>query len=157
MTLAGAASMLDFQQVVAIYAPAEGSASLGERIEQGQRSPLFAHHADYAAATNPGSPTSTTLGFARAPHSLLDTRLMMAWAERLAEQGQVDPARWLAQRLREFRNPESEAFFAPCKDSASTAFQCQAPQTVHGWREFAAMHPPPRQAAALSPAPSASQ
>ncbi len=157
MTLAGATSMLDFQQVVAIYAPAEGSASLGERIEQGQRSPLFAHHADYAAATNPGSPTSTALGFARAPHSLLDTRLMVAWAERLAEQGQVDPARWLAQRLREFRNPESETFFAPCKDSASTAFQCQAPQTVHGWREFAAMRPPPRQAAALSPAPSASQ
>ena len=157
MTLAGAASVLDFQQVVAIYAPAEGSASLAERIEQGQRSPLFAHHADYAAATNPVSPTSTALGFARAPHSLLDTRLMVAWAERLAEQGQVDRARWLAQRLREFRNPESEAFFAPCKDGASTAFQCQAPQTVHGWREFAAMHPPPRQAAVPSPAPSTRQ
>jgi hypothetical protein len=161
MTLAGAASMLDYQQVVAIYAPAEGSASLAERIEQGQRSPLFAHHADYAAATNPGSLASTALGFARAPHSLLDTRLMMTWAERLADQGQVDHARWLAQRLREFRNADSQTFFAPCKNGDSTAFQCQTPQTVHGWREFAAMRPLLQamrdQPASLPLAPSASQ
>ena len=138
MCLAGAWSLLDYQGVVAIYAPAEVAEPLTKRIEQGQSSPLFAHHADYAAATNPSSESSAELGFARAPHSLLDTRLMMAWAERLAEQGQVDQARWLAQRLREFRNPEADAFFAPCRDSAASAFQCQMPVAAHGWREFVA-------------------
>ena len=42
--------------------------------------------------------------FERAPHYLLDTRLMMAWAKALDEAGDVERARHLAQRLREFRN-----------------------------------------------------
>jgi hypothetical protein len=76
---------------------------------------------------------------ARATHSLLDTRLMLAWARHLAASGQaeqVDQARWLAQRLREFKNPDADAYFAPCAGGATAAVQCQAPQRVHGWREF---------------------
>ena len=148
MALGGALAALDYQRVVVIYAPGDGAAPLGQRIWRGQHSPLFAHHADYAAATNDAPPADAALGLARASHSLLDTRLMLAWARQLAATGQLDQARWLAQRLREFKNPEADAFFAPCvdvadgtngsngADAAAAAFQCQAPQRLHGWREF---------------------
>ena len=139
MTLAGAFAVLDYQRVVVIYAPRDGAGTLGERIAHGQHSPLFAHHADYAAATNDAPPADAALGLTRATHSLLDTRLMLAWARHLAASGQaqqIDHARWLAQRLREFKNAEADSFFAPCADGAVDLFQCQPPQRVHGWREF---------------------
>ena len=76
--------------------------------------------------------------FDRAPHFLLDTRLMIAWAQGLAARGDVDRARHLAARLREFNNPNAVPFFAPCDDPAVTAkpFQCSPPQRVYSWRDF---------------------
>ena len=71
----------------------------------------------------------------------IDTRLMIAWARHLAATGEVDRARWLAQRLREFRNPDAQPFFAPCEGGASVEFQCQPPETAHDWREFARLPP----------------
>ncbi len=139
MALGGALALLDYQRVVVIYAPTAESGSLAARISAGQHSPLFAHHADYAAATNNAPPDSIALGLLRAPHSLLDTRLMMGWASHLAVSGQAlqrDQARWLAQRLREFDNRDADAFFALCAGGATVAFQCQAPLAVHSWREF---------------------
>ena len=136
MAVAGALAVLDYQRVVVIYAPGDGAGSLGERIARGQHSPLFAHHADYAAATNDAPPADAALGLARSSHSLLDTRLMLAWSRHLAAQGQVDAARWLAQRLREFRNPEADSFFEACTGGAAQPFQCQAPERSHDWREF---------------------
>ncbi len=76
--------------------------------------------------------------FDRAPHFLLDTRLMMAWAKGLAAQGDVERARYIAARLREFRNPNSEDFFAPCDDAAvvEKPFQCTPPTRAFTWRDF---------------------
>jgi len=136
VSVGGLLAALDYQRAVVIYAPGDGAASLAERVADGQRSPLFAHHADYAAATNPVPPGSAALGLSRAPHSLLDTRLMIAWARHLAATGEVDRARWLAQRLREFRNPDAQTFFAPCEGGAQVEFQCQAPESAHDWRQF---------------------
>lgn len=141
MAVGGVLAVLDYQRVVVIYAPPEGSGPLAGRIAQGQLSPLFAHHADYAAATNDTPPASAALGLTRATHSLLDTRLMIAWARHLAATGYADEARWVAQRLRDFRNPEAVDFFAPCSGDAATAFQCQPPRMVHGWRDLAALPP----------------
>ena len=140
----GVLAVLDYQRAVAIYAPTEGSGSLASRIARGQLSPLFAHHADYAAATNDVPAASRALGLARATHALLDTRLMLAWARQLADAGHNDEARWVAQRLRDFRNPDAAEFFAACDGTAATAglpFQCQAPQRAHGWRDLAGLHP----------------
>ena len=134
MAAGGALAVYDYQRVVLIYAPTDSSGSLETRITQGQRSPLFAHHADYAACTNTTTPASAALGFARAPHSLLDTRLMVAWAQDLAAQGRTDQARWLAARLREFGNRDADAFFEPCAAGSRSAFQCQPPAAVQGWR-----------------------
>jgi len=143
MTLCAAVAVLDYWRVVVIYDPPEHAASLEERIERGQRSPLFGHHADYAAATAFGEPKaplsqSQQLAFRRAPHQLLDVRLMIAWSQALAAQGEMDKARWLAARIREFRNPGADEFFEPCQqpEQAALAFQCQPPPRVVNWREF---------------------
>jgi len=176
MVAGGLLAALDYQRVVVIYAPADGSGSLASRIARGQLSPLFAHHADYAAATNEVPPASRALGLARATHALLDTRLMLAWARQLADAGHVDEARWVAQRLRDFRNPDAAEFFAPCTAGgdgvegavgavgaerppgaapAGLPFQCQPPQRLHSWRDLAALPPllPPLPAPLLPPSP----
>ena len=143
MAIAAAAAMLDYRSIVVIYDPPDNAAPLEERIARGQRSLLFGQHADYAAATAFGEPKaplspSQELAFKRAPHQLLDIRLMIAWSQALAAQGELDKARWLAARIREFRNPGSDEYFAPCADTAlaAQAFQCQPPTRVVNWREF---------------------
>ena len=143
MCIVAVAAVLDYRQVVVIYDPPDNAEPLEERIARGQRSPLFGHHADYAAATAFGAPkaplsASQELAFKRAPHQLLDVRLMIAWSQALAAQGELDKARWLAARIREFRNPGADEYFEPCPrpELAAQAFQCQPPQRVMHWREF---------------------
>ncbi|HSW08634.1 PglL family O-oligosaccharyltransferase [Aquabacterium sp.] len=138
LVLGGALAMLDYMRVVAIYAPGTNAGPLQARIGSGQHSVLFAHHADYAAATSADPLPGSLLAFRRAPHYLMDTRLMLAWTRHLAANGQLDRARALAARLREFRNADSDEFFAPCQAGDTQAFQCQPPQAPHGWREFTA-------------------
>lgn len=131
-------ALFDYLPSTAIFSP-DAAGSLESRIARGQRSVLFAHHADYAAATT-GIGGGRLEPFERATHFLLDTRLMIAWAKALADAGEVDAARYLAERLREFRNPNADEFFAPCQDApaepATAPFQCQPPQRPHAWHEF---------------------
>lgn len=165
MAAGGVLAVLDYQRVVVIYAPTDGSGSLATRIARGQLSPLFAHQADYAAATNAVPPASRALGLARSIHALLDTRLMVAWSRQLAASGHTDEARWVAQRLRDFRNPDAAEFFAPCVagvPSASLPFQCQAPLQAHSWHHLASLPPlmvapAPAPVTADQPAASATQ
>jgi O-antigen ligase len=138
LSIAAAAVLADYYRVVVIFAPPAGAAPLPERIARGQHSWFFAHHADYAAATTAERPADAMAAFARASHYLLDTRLMMAWARALAQSGDVDRARHLAARLREFRNPDAAEFFAPCDDPPQPPrpFQCEAPARAYDWRDF---------------------
>lgn len=138
LTIATLAVLVDYYRVVLIFAPPAGAVPLAERIARGQRSGLFAHHADYAAATTPTArPADAMAAFKRAPHYLLDTRLMIAWAQALAARGDIDRARHLSARLREFRNPDAEAFFAPCDQATlPRPFQCEAPMRAYTWRDF---------------------
>jgi hypothetical protein len=142
-------SLFDYQRVAAIFNAGDDPTPLAERVARGQRSVLFAHHADYAAATTEGLMSPSLQPFERATHYLLDTRLMLAWAKELARQGRVDEARYLAERLREFRNPGAKAFFEECEAApdavaapaaaaaaASAPFQCQPPSAELGWRSF---------------------
>ncbi|MFN7723488.1 MAG: Wzy polymerase domain-containing protein [Rubrivivax sp.] len=154
LALGGLLSVMDYQRVTAIFMATEGGPTLAERITAGQRSLFFAHHADYAAATTGQAPADDALApFDGATHFLLDTRLMVAWARALAEQGQLDRARAIAQRLREFRNAGSAEFFAECgpgpapnpataapaapaASAAALPFQCTAPQAPVHWRDY---------------------
>ena len=151
LTLAGAAmavgavaAVVDYGRVAAIF-DASAPGTLADRIATGQRSVLFAHHADYAAVTMQRDPPAPPEAFARTTHFLLDTRLMMAWADSLAWYGRVDQARYLAARLREFRNPASQAFFAECPERALPAaeaqaqglsYRCALPERVWTWKDF---------------------
>ncbi len=137
MTAAGAASVIDYVPVVAIFEPGDDAPPLAERIAAGRRSVLFSHHADYAAATTRAAPAEVLLAMQGAKHFLLDTRLMTAWAQALADSGDIERARHIAARLREFRNPASREFFAPCADgSMPPPFQCTPPTTVMDERAF---------------------
>jgi O-antigen ligase len=133
-------SVFDYHRVVVIFSPADDAGPLEQRIAAGQHSVFFAHHADYAAATTPEYPAQAVDAFRRAPHYLLDTRLMMAWANALHERGDEDRARYLAQRLREFRNPDAAEFFEPCEAPPQAGealpFQCLAPAKVQDYRDF---------------------
>ncbi len=138
--LAGLASVLDYTRVVVIFAPPDNAAPLAQRIAEGQRSLLFSHHADYAAATTPGLPGEPMNGFAGAPHYLLDARLLQAWAKAFEQQGDLARAVHVAQRLREFRNDQAEAFFRLCDESdpvlRAALFQCRTEPTGLGFADF---------------------
>jgi O-antigen ligase len=137
MVAAALLAVIDYRRVVLIYAPGSNDAPLAERVADGQRSLLFPHHADYAAATMAEHPGTQMAALQRASHYLLDTRLMTAWAVAYAEQGDLERARHLAERLREFNNPASATFFAPCQPAAASApFQCAPPARTLDWRDF---------------------
>ncbi len=140
LLIGGCAALYDYSRVVAIFEPGTNAAPLAERIAIGRRSWLFGHHADYAAVTTAEHVADPKHAFARVPHYLLDTRLMMAWARALAEDGQTDAARHVAQRLKEFRNEDAEPFFEVCEllddDITAAPFQCQAPSLELDYRAF---------------------
>jgi len=150
MVVGAVLSVVDYARVVAIFKAPDNAGPLTERVANGQRSVLFAHHANYAAATSNPEVADRAAAFRSATHYLLDTRLMTAWAEALAANGRTDEARHVAQRLREFRRTESDDFFEACPISpkenaavaaaaatpASAPFQCQAPSRNVNWREL---------------------
>ena len=138
MMVVGLAAIQDYRRVVVIYAPPADATPLSQRIAEGQRAWLFGHQADYAAATTAEHPGAVMPAIQRAAHNLLDTRLMIAWAKAYDELGDVERARHLADRLREFRNPNSDEFFAECKDSTRLPrpFQCTPASRPMDWRDF---------------------
>ena len=143
MVLGAAFAAWDYGRVVVIYTPSANAAPLPQRIAVGQDSFFFAHHADYAAATSTEPPSRAMGAFENTTHSLLDTRLMMDWSRALAESGHLDKARHVAARLREFRNPAADEFFAPCQAEPAPVplpFQCQAPTVDLPWRRFLPDH-----------------
>ena len=140
LTLGAAYSIYDYFKVVVIFAPGANAVPLAERIAEGQRSVFFSHHADYAAATTSDDPAQALAAAQRAAHYLLDTRLMMAWANALQATGDSERAKYVAQRLKEFRNPQSEGYFAPCNDAtlkdADRPYQCSAPLRKFTFKDF---------------------
>jgi len=128
----------DYTRVSEIFTTGDDEMSLPARIVRGQRSPLFAHHADYAAATTAEMPSRALGAFERATHALIDGRLMIAWANAFAESGDLDRARYVAARLREFDKSEADDFFKPCADPAVAAkpYQCLPPSGKLSWRDF---------------------
>ena len=79
---------------------------------------------------------------------------MQAWATALHERGELDKARHVAARLKEFRHPQSAEFFAACNATtlpgehssaavssgapaaAALPFQCTAPNRPLTFEDF---------------------
>lgn len=138
LMIAGAAVALQqYMAVSRIFEPGSDNRPLEQRIAEGERSILFGHHAYYADATVTDPPQGAWAAFGVAPYYLLDTRLMIAWAQALAGRGDLDRARHIVQRLREFHRPESAEFLAPCAGAPSPRpWQCDPPSRAVDWREF---------------------
>jgi len=138
MVVVALLSTWDYWRVSTIFIDDASLPPLADRITAGQTSPFFAHHADYADATVADPPSKALGAFERATHSLLDSRLMMAWATALAESGQTERARYLVGRLKEFDKSDTEEFFAPCADATLQVkpFQCQPEPNGLTWRDF---------------------
>ncbi|WP_415840475.1 Wzy polymerase domain-containing protein [Roseateles saccharophilus] len=128
----------DYQRIVVIYAPSDDAVPLTRRIASGQASPLFGHQADYAAATSLPPGPNALAAAKRTAFSLIDARLLMHWSRSLEVTGDVEGARFLADRLREFRNPTGDNWFAACTDAASAPAmpQCQPASAVVDWRRL---------------------
>jgi len=131
----------DYQSAANIYAPRSGAGPLDQRIAHGKKQPWWGYQADYADVTTPDEeePSKPPADFRRTLHNLLDARLMAAYARSLAEHGEVDKARYVVQRLKEFHNPLGEEFLAICKTQPEPGdelpFQCTPPQKAYTWRE----------------------
>ena len=134
-------SVSDYLRVTSIFEARDDAPPLAARIAAGEKSVLFAHHAYYAAVTAGVPMPDAARAFASTTHYLLDTRLMMAWAEWLEADGHDDRARYVAARLREFRKSDAAEFFAGCEAKetlAAPSFACLPPRRAHDWREFLA-------------------
>lgn len=131
---------LDYQAAANIYAPRPGASTLERRIAFAKPMPWWGYQADYADVTVGGDdePSRPPQAFRRTLHNLLDARLMMAYARSLAEHGEVDKARFVVARLKEFRNGSAKAFFAACEHppaaGGTAPFQCAPPQRHYPWR-----------------------
>lgn len=138
MVVLSASAWLDYLTIVDLFLPRSTSLPLAQRIQRGQASPLFANQADYVSITDmPLTPDMLPM-IARSSHVLLNGRLMFAWANLLNARGEVDKARFMAARLREFDLSGPRPWFAPCSDPAVTAkpFQCLPPEHPVTWRDF---------------------
>jgi O-antigen ligase len=136
MVVASLVSLVDYSRVVPVFA-SDRAVPLAERIADGQGSWLHAHHADYAGAVTARASAEGVLAFERATHYVLDGQLLAAWARRLAQQGDLERARHVAQRLREFDTPEARAFFEPCAKRLPTGgILCDPPSKALDWRDF---------------------
>lgn len=130
---------LDYWRVVEIYLPSANAPSLEERIARGQRSVFYRYQADYALVTTMDPADLKPEAFSTTTHALLDARLMMAWSKALEAQGSHDEARYVAARLKEFRNPLAKEFFAACEKlplDQPPPFQCQPPSRKVTWRDL---------------------
>ncbi|HSV68466.1 MAG TPA: Wzy polymerase domain-containing protein [Methylibium sp.] len=124
----------DHRRVEVIFAPAAGAEPLARRIEAGQRSALFGHHADYAAVTTPPRDTAAAR-FRRPLRQLIDVRLLIAYIEALKREGRVAEALYAAQRLREFHRPDAQAYFKDC-EAAAPPWQCDTRPVALQWRDL---------------------
>ncbi len=139
LVVGGVAALADYARVVPIFSPGDDARPLAARIAAGQRSLLFGHHADYAATTGEtSSPAQAVAAARRSVHYLLDSRLMEAWARALAGSGDESRARYVAARLREFRNDGNDAFFEVCRQEEADGAMPPVPADADAASEPAA-------------------
>ena len=133
---------LDYTAASNIYAPRAGAGPLDQRIAWGMKMPWWGYQADYALVNRPDEdePSLPPQAFRRTVHNLMDARLMMAYARSLAEHGQVDKARYVVQRLHEFKNSMAKDWKALCEAPTEPdeppPFQCEKPQQAYTWRDL---------------------
>jgi hypothetical protein len=125
----------DFLRVLPAALPASHPMPLDERLAAARASRLFAYYADFrqAVAVGAQAPPAT---FRRARLAALDVELLMPWSEALARAGELDAARHLGERVREFGDPRARAWLAACEHTPAPPVRCGTPARTFTWREF---------------------
>jgi O-antigen ligase len=140
MMVAGVLTLIEYRKVVVIYAPPAGAGPLEERIMRGQKSWLFSTQADYAAATTFPPGEAALAAAKRTAHNLIDVRLMIAWAQSLHATGDDERARYVVERLKEFRSVQGDEWLAVCKQPVPAGetkpFQCEPATRIFDFREM---------------------
>jgi len=138
VVVSGAAMFVDYLRVAALYEPDQ--LPMPEQMERAQQAWLFGTWADYMYATSVRGTKQGLIAAKRTAHLVVDTRLLMAWAESLHASGETDRAVFLAQRVREFRDPLADPWFAACQADEpkrpELPFQCAMPRKSFGYEDF---------------------
>ena len=75
--------------------------------------------------------------FRRPLHQLVDVRLFIAYIEALKANDRDAEALYAAQRLREFRRDDAQAYFKECTaDNPAPPFQCRTEPVALTWRDL---------------------
>jgi hypothetical protein len=137
---ASVCALPDYRKVSEIFAPPDEAPPLAQRIEAGKKSLFFFHHAHYADATTGNELMPDMEPFRVASYHLLDARLIMAWSRAYAKHGDLERARFLADRLYEFSPSQSQPFQDACEAARAAqqpeAFQCGHPTQPLGLGDF---------------------
>lgn len=129
--------LLDYQPVARIYAPADDGLTDVQRRERARESVLFGQFGDRFAGTLAPVGHRQLAPYREIVFEHLDLQLLLSWTLAHAEAGEVDKARYLAARLKEFDRPMVTRFFEVCATpQAAQAFQCTAPPPGIGFRDF---------------------
>ena len=133
MVVLAASAWMDYLNVVRVFLPSQES--LPDRVHGAQRSPLFSYLADFVDV---GITKLTPALVDRTSHVIISGHLFMAWSQMLYDQGQVDKARYLAARLREFKLEGPAFWYVPCDDPkvVDKPFQCLPPGRPLTWSDF---------------------
>jgi len=135
---AGLVMPLDFSRVTPLYDDAAPPADL--QFERARQAWLFGTAADYAYATHATASAQTLRASERAAHLIVDAQLLIAWAQALEATGNIEQARYLVARLREFRAPEARAWLRKCDDVDATQESrpqyCEPPSKTFSYRDF---------------------
>ncbi|WIT13133.1 Wzy polymerase domain-containing protein [Paucibacter sediminis] len=134
---AGLVMLLDYSRVTVLY---DELPAADMQFERAQQAWLFGTAADYAYATHFPASAQTLPAARRAAHLVVDARLLIAWAEALEAAGDIDRARYLVARLREFQAPEAKEWLRRCeapKDSEKGAIGlCDGSSKTFTYRDF---------------------
>ena len=139
MALGAAFAVYDYQKIVTIYHPFDGAPPIEARVADGRKAVLYSDLADRFAGTLAPAGSRTLEPYKTATRRLLDMRLLIAWSLAMKESGQLDKARYLAQRVKDFNDPVALQFFAACSAtpiSAGQPWHCLAPTGYYTYRDF---------------------
>lgn len=150
LVIGSALSWWDYLKISPIYEqPTLMSKSMQSRIAVGQSAIWYHPYADVATLSpevfKPNQPWSSSVEYAlkSASHHLLHFRIMAIWAYALHARGMpgdIQKAKYIAARIREFPLPIAQSWFEDCKQVLVSInplpFQCTPPTEPLTWRDF---------------------
>lgn len=135
MVLAAVLVWADHRALHALYRPTEDAPPEHQRVVDASQSLLFGQFGDRFVGTLAPNGQRRIEPFQAVVFEGIDDRLLASWALAQAEVGQVDKARYLVGRLREFNTPTGRYFMGHCAKEPQR-FQCLPGEPALSFRDF---------------------